>query len=226
VWQPCELLYTCYYTDGPWPHDPFTCSAHPLILRRLHLAVSVQHRSGVCPSSHVSVCSVEQILNATLEESAVARPAYVAALLCEGRGSKPTAVGRSQLLARWPGTHSRILSAIRRAAQTVLGVYLKRTSSRVTSASSALAVLSVDYALYKSTHSLTHCLETWTPTDTPPHSFASCPSAASPHFLSSRQLFNQWSERREGTSPRRSCSRRRRPRTSHGGGGGGFSAND
>ena len=110
-----------------------------------------------------------------------------------------------------------------------LGVYLKRTCLRVTSASSALAVLG-DYALYKSTHSLTHCLETWIPTDTPPHSFASCPSA-SPQFLSPRQLFNQWSERREGTSPRRSCSRRRRPRSSHGGsggggGGGGFSAND
>jgi len=35
--------------------------------------------------------------------------------------------GRSQLLARWPGTHSRILSGIQRSAQTVLGVYLKRT---------------------------------------------------------------------------------------------------
>ena len=68
-----------------------------------------------------------------------------------------TAVGRSQLLARWPGTHSRILSRIQRAAQAVLGVYLKRTCSRVTSASSALGVLN-DYALYKSTHSLTHSL--------------------------------------------------------------------
>jgi len=65
-----------------------------------------------------------------------------------------TAVGRSQLLARWPGTHSRILSTIQRAAQTALGVYLKRTCSRVTSASSALAVLN-DYAPYKSTHSVT-----------------------------------------------------------------------
>jgi len=36
------------------------------------------------------------------------------------------AVGGSQLLARWPGTHSRILSGIQRAAQTVLGVYLER----------------------------------------------------------------------------------------------------
>jgi len=50
-------------------------------------------------------------------------------------GSTLTAVGRSQLLARWPGTHSRILSGIQRAAKTVLGVYLKRTCSRVISAS-------------------------------------------------------------------------------------------
>jgi len=54
-------------------------------------------------------------------------------------------------------TYSRILSGIQRAAQTVLGVYLKRTCSRVTAASSALGVLD-DYALYKSTHSLTHFL--------------------------------------------------------------------
>ena len=70
-------------------------------------------------------------------------------------GSTLTAVGRSQLLTRCPGTHSRILSGIQRAAQTVLGVYLKRTCSRVTSASSALGVLN-DYARYKSTHALTH----------------------------------------------------------------------
>jgi len=38
-----------------------------------------------------------------------------------------TAVGHCQLLARWPGTHSQILSGIQRAAQIVLGVYLKRT---------------------------------------------------------------------------------------------------
>ena len=91
-------------------------------------------------------------------------------------GSTLTALGRSQSLARRPGTHSRILSGIQRAAQTVLGVYLKRTCSRVTSASSALAVLN-DYALYKSTHSLSHSLthsrstqtgrQSWT-ADSPP----------------------------------------------------------
>jgi len=68
-------------------------------------------------------------------------------------GSTLTAVGRSQLLAQWPGTHSRILSGIQRAAQTVLGVYLKRTCSRFTSASSAVGVFN-EYALHKSTHSL------------------------------------------------------------------------
>jgi len=39
------------------------------------------------------------------------------------------------------------------SSRDCLGVYLKRTCSRVTSASSALRVLN-DYALYKSTHSV------------------------------------------------------------------------
>jgi len=70
-------------------------------------------------------------------------------LPCRVSGSTITAVGRSQLLARWPGTHCRILSRIQRAAQTVLGVYLKHTCSRDTSASSAKGV-PTDNALYKS----------------------------------------------------------------------------
>ena len=75
--------------------------------------------------------------------------------------------GRSQLLARWPGTLSRILSAIQRAAQTVLGVYLEHTSLRVTSASSALGVLN-DYALYKSMDSLNEACVRWVYTLAPP----------------------------------------------------------
>jgi len=47
------------------------------------------------------------------------------------------------------------MAAIQRAAETVLGLYLKSTCSRDTSASSAFLVLD-DYALYKSTHALTH----------------------------------------------------------------------
>ena len=56
-----------------------------------------------------------------------------------------------------------LIRGIQRAAQTVLGVYLKRTCtcSRVTSASSALGVLN-DYAIMRCTnprtHSLTHYL--------------------------------------------------------------------
>ena len=49
-----------------------------------------------------------------------------------------------------------LLSGILRAAQSVLGVYFKRTSSRDTSASSARGRILNDSALYKSTHSLTH----------------------------------------------------------------------
>jgi len=69
-------------------------------------------------------------------------------------GSTLTAAVRSLSLARWPGTLSRILYGIQRTAQTVLGIYLKRTCSRDNSASSALGILN-DNALYKSTHPLT-----------------------------------------------------------------------
>ena len=67
-----------------------------------------------------------------------------------------TAVGRSQLLVRWPGTHSRILSGIPRAAQTVLGVYLKRLVRAIvpTSASNALWVLTIMRYANPRTHSL------------------------------------------------------------------------
>jgi len=88
-----------------------------------------------------------------LTRGGICVPPTVSYLPYRVSGSTLKAVGRSQLLARWPGTHSRILSGIQRAAQTVLDVYLKRTCSRDTSASSALAVLS-DYALYKTTHSI------------------------------------------------------------------------
>ena len=51
-------------------------------------------------------------------------------------GSTLTTVGCSQLPTWWPGTHSRILSGIQRAAQTVLAVYLKHSCLCDTSASS------------------------------------------------------------------------------------------
>ena len=89
-------------------------------------------------------------------------PPTVAYLPCRVSGSTLSAVGRSQLLARMPMPRalSLTLSGIPLTAQTVLGVYLKCTCSRDTSASSALGVLN-DNALYKNprTHSfrvLTH----------------------------------------------------------------------
>jgi len=45
---------------------------------------------------------------------------------------------------RWPGTHSLILSGIQTSSTDCLGLYLKRSCSRVTSAASALGVLN-DY---------------------------------------------------------------------------------
>jgi len=67
-----------------------------------------------------------------LTRAGICVPPTVTYLPYRVSGSTLTAVGRSQLLARWPGTHCRVLSAIQRAAQTVLGVYLKRTCSRDT----------------------------------------------------------------------------------------------
>ena len=59
----------------------------------------------------------------------------------------PRLPSQPKMLSSWPDglVHSRILSRIQRAAQTVLGIYWKRTCSRVTSASSALWVLN-DYS--------------------------------------------------------------------------------
>jgi len=82
-------------------------------------------------------------------------------------GSTLTVVGRSRLLARRPGTHSRILSGMQRAAQTffiyeslftenfrrLLKTYLFARYYCI----QRIRVLN-DYALYKSTHSLTHSL--------------------------------------------------------------------
>ena len=115
---------------------------------------------SVCVCVCLSVCwtqinEAQHELVGLITRAGICVPPTVTYLPYRVSRSTLTAVGRSQLLARWPGTHSRVLSGIQRAAQTVLGVYLERTCSRVTSASSALAVLD-DYALYKSTHSLSH----------------------------------------------------------------------
>ena len=105
--------------------------------------------------------SGQPLRSPVLTRAGICVPPTVTYLPYRVSGSTLTAVGRSQLLARWRGTHSRadFIRGIQRAAQTVLGVYVERTCSRVTSASSALAVLN-DYALYESTHSITRSLTT------------------------------------------------------------------
>jgi len=115
--------------------------------------------TSVWTAAHHRICRSTASRSPVLIGGGICVPPIVTYIYLPYRvsGSKLTAVGRSQLLAGWPGTHSRILYEIQRAAQTVLGVYLKRTCSRVTSASSALGVLN-DYVLYRSTHSLTHSL--------------------------------------------------------------------
>jgi len=65
-------------------------------------------------------------------ESGPCVPPTVTYLPYHVSGSTLTAARRSQLLARWQIILSRILPGIQRAAQTVLGVYIKRTCSRVT----------------------------------------------------------------------------------------------
>ena len=100
---------------------------------------------------------LQELSNAIRRLRAAFRTVSTDTLSYRVSGSTLTAVGRSQLLAWRPGTHSWILSGIQQATQTVLGVYSKRTCSRFTSASSALGVLN-DFAPYKSTHSLTHSI--------------------------------------------------------------------
>jgi len=127
----------------------------------LHFTASASGRGEPYLSYQRRICRSTASRSPVLTRGGIRVPPTVTYLPCRVSGSTLTAVGRSQLLARRPGTHSRILSGIQRAAQTVLGIYLKRTCSRVTSASSALGALN-DYALYKPTHSLTHSL---TPSD-------------------------------------------------------------
>jgi len=100
-----------------------------------------------CPdSSEVSSRNCPESESPVMTCGGICVPPTVTYLSYLVSGSTLTAVGCSQLLARWPRTHSRILSGIQQAAQTVLGVYLKRTCSHVTSESSTLGVLN-DYAL-------------------------------------------------------------------------------
>jgi len=135
-----KLILCDMHTQRHFNFPPSSFVASALLGRALH---------RICPSTASR--------SPVLTRGGICVPPTVTYLPYRVSGLTLTAVGRSQLLTRWPGTLFRILSGIQRAAQPVLGVYLKRTCSRDTSASSALGVLS-DYALYKSTHSLSQSL--------------------------------------------------------------------
>jgi len=113
--------------------------------------------SSLSPCDH-RICRSTVSRSPVLTRDGICVPPTVTYLPYRVSGSTLTAVGRSQLLARWLETHSQILSGIQRAAQTVLSVCLKRTCSCDISASSAFRVLN-DNALYKFTHSLTDDLD-------------------------------------------------------------------
>jgi len=65
------------------------------------------------------------------------------------------AVVRCRLLARWPGTDSRIVSRIQRAAQTVLGVHVLARAILVHPAHWGFSAIMRD--MNPGTHSLTRC---------------------------------------------------------------------
>ena len=78
-------------------------------------------------AAHHRICRSTASRSPVLTRGGICVPPTVTYLPYRVSRSTLAAVGRSHLLVRWPGTHSRILSGIQRAAQTVLGVYLKRT---------------------------------------------------------------------------------------------------
>ena len=133
-------------------------TARPTALARRSRPGSLQASSDCSPVSErprttVSVGALHPGLDPVLTRGGICVPPTVTYLPYGVSNSTLTAVGRSQLLARWPGTHCRILSGIQRAAQTVLGVYLKLSCSRVTSASSALGVQTIMRYTNPPTHS-------------------------------------------------------------------------
>ena len=76
--------------------------------------------SVMCSDRYHRICRSTASRSPVLTHCGICVPPAVTYLPYRVSGSTLTAVGRSQLLARWPGIHSPILSGIQRAAQTVL----------------------------------------------------------------------------------------------------------
>ena len=139
---------------GFCPEGLCNTPAWPTALARRSRPGSLQAGS-VWTAAHHRICRSTASWYPVLTQGGICVPPTVTYLPYRVSGSTLTAVGHSQLLARWPGTHSQILAETQRAAQTVFSIYLKSNCSHDTSASSALGVLN-NYVLYKSMHSLTH----------------------------------------------------------------------
>jgi len=95
------------------PNDGATCRP------RGGFILSVQRFLCTDRRAH-RICRSTASRSPVLTRCGICVPPTVTYLPYRVSGSTLTAVGRYQLLAPWPGTHSRILSGIQRAAQTVL----------------------------------------------------------------------------------------------------------
>jgi len=108
------------YTNSPWrmaavtPDLQLPCQQNShchcswsIIVSQRRVEGSVGHTQDSLPT--VTHLSTNRKLKSNIPETTVTY------LPCRVFGSTLTAVGRFQLLARWPGTHSRILSGIKRA---------------------------------------------------------------------------------------------------------------
>jgi len=121
--------------------------------------------TSVWTAAHPRICRRTASRSPGLSCGGICFPPTVTYLPYRVSGSTLTAVGRSQLLIRWPGTLSRFLSGILWTAQTILGVYLKRTCSCDTSASGTFGVLGCRIAMCIQIHALIHSLTNSKTTD-------------------------------------------------------------
>ena len=78
--------------------------------------------TSVWTAAHHRICRSTASRSPVLTRAGICVPPTVAYLPYRVSDSALTAVGRSQLLIRWPGTLSRFLSGILWTAQTILGV--------------------------------------------------------------------------------------------------------
>ena len=114
TWRICSIFRSCYM---------FSIAAVNCLILSLCVGWVLSNMYDTCHR----ICRSTASRSPVLTRGGICVPGTVTYLPYRVSGSTLTAVGRSQLLARWPGTLCRILSGFQRATQTVLGVCLKRT---------------------------------------------------------------------------------------------------